>query len=154
MSSSSTDRIEKTIVLAAPIARVWRALTNEEEFGSWFGVKLADRFRPGAPAQGRITSPGYEHVAMRITVEEMEPLRTFSFRWHPAAIDPAVDYSTEPTTLVVFRLEEVREGTRLTVVESGFDAIPLERRALAFRLNDQGWAAQLLSIERHVGTPS
>jgi uncharacterized protein YndB with AHSA1/START domain len=154
MSSSSTDRIEKTIVLAAPIARVWRALTNEEEFGSWFVVKLADRFRPGAPAQGRITSPGYEHVTMRITVEEMEPLRTFSFRWHPAAIDPAVDYSTEPTTLVVFRLEEVREGTRLTVVESGFDAIPLERRALAFRLNDQGWAAQLLSIERHVGTPS
>jgi Activator of Hsp90 ATPase homolog 1-like protein len=80
----------------------------------------------------------------------MEPLRTFSFRWHPAAIDPAVDYSAEPTTLVVFRLEEVQGGTQLTVVESGFDGIPLERRTLAFRLNDGGWAAQMLSIERHV----
>ena len=151
MSSSSTDRIEKTIVLAAPIARVWRALTDAEEFGSWFGVKLTDRFRPGAPAQGQITHPGYEHLTMRITVEEMEPLRTFSFRWHPTAIDPAVDTSADPTTLVVFRLEEVPEGTRLTVVESGFDAIPLERRAPAFQRNDEGWAAQLHSIERHVG---
>lgn len=151
MTVSSTDRIEKRIVLHAPIARVWRALTNEEEFGSWFGVKLADRFRPGAPAHGQITSPGYEHVTMRITVEEMDPQRTFSFRWHPAAIDAATDYSAEPTTLVVFRLEEVPEGTRLTIVESGFDGIPLARRALAFRLNDEGWAAQMLSIERYVG---
>lgn len=150
MTPSSTDRIEKKIILRAPIARVWRALTNEEEFGSWFGVKLTDRFRPGAPAQGQITTPGYEHVTMRITVEEMNPPRTFSFRWHPAAIDPAADYSAEPTTLVVFRLEELRGGTQLTVVESGFDGIPLERRALAFRLNYEGWAAQLLSIEQYV----
>jgi uncharacterized protein YndB with AHSA1/START domain len=152
MSPSFTDRIEKQIVLRAPIERVWRALTNEEEFGSWFGVKLTGRFQPGAEAQGQITSTGYEHVTMRISVEEMEPPRVFSFRWHPAAIDPAVDYSAEPTTLVVFQLEEVPEGTRLTVVESGFDAIPLERRALAYRMNEGGWAAQLLSIERHVGT--
>jgi uncharacterized protein YndB with AHSA1/START domain len=151
MTPSSSDRIEKKIILRAPISRVWRALTNEEEFGSWFGVKLANRFRPGAPAHGQITSPGYEHVTMRITVEEMDPQRTFSFRWHPAAIDPATDYTREPTTLVVFRLEEVPGGTQLTVVESGFDAIPLARRALAFGLNDEGWAAQMLSIERHVG---
>jgi uncharacterized protein YndB with AHSA1/START domain len=151
MAASSTDRIEKKIILRAPIARVWRALTNEEELGSWFGVKLADRFRPGASAQGQITTPGYEYLTMSITVEEMDPQRTFSFRWHPAAIDPATDYTMESTTLVVFRLEEVKGGTQLTVVETGFDAIPMERRALAFRLNDQGWAAQMLSIERHVG---
>src|SRR3990167_5512266 len=115
MKQDSTDRIEKTVVLKAPIGRVWRALPNAEEFGSWFGVKLTGPFRPGEAAQGQITSPGYEHVTMRVTVEEMTHLRTFSFRWHPCAIEPGVDYSAEPTTLVVFRLEEVEGGTRLTV---------------------------------------
>jgi uncharacterized protein YndB with AHSA1/START domain len=146
----STDRIEKTMVLRAPRSRVWRAIANAEEFGAWFGVRLEGAFAPGARVQGRITTPGYEHLTMEITIEQVDPERLFSYRWHPYAIDPAVEYTGEPTTLVEFRLEEVAGGTRLTVIESGFDRIPLARRADAFRMNDQGWAEQIKNIERHV----
>jgi uncharacterized protein YndB with AHSA1/START domain len=146
----STDRIEKNIVLRAPRSRVWRAIAGAEEFGAWFGVKLEGAFAPGARVKGRITSPGYEHVIMDITVERVDPERLFSYRWHPHSVVPGVDYSGEPTTLVEFHLDDVAGGTRLTVVESGFDRIPLARRAEAFRMNDQGWAEQLKNIERHV----
>jgi uncharacterized protein YndB with AHSA1/START domain len=146
----STDRIEKNIVLRAPRSRVWRALASAEEFGAWFGVKLEGPFAPGARVKGRITVPGYEHVVMDITIERMDLERLFSYRWHPYAIEPGVDYSHEPTTLVEFRLDEVADGTRLTVVESGFDRIPAARRAEAFRMNDQGWAEQMKNIEKHV----
>src|SRR6185436_19443394 len=147
----STDRIEKRILLRAPRTRVWRALADAGAFGEWFGVKLKGSFAPGARLQGEITHKGYEHVPFEITVERMEPERLFSWRWHPHAIDPKLDYSVEPTTLVVFELEETAEGTMLTVVESGFDGIPLTRRLEAYRGNDQGWAAQMKAIERYVG---
>jgi len=146
----NSDRIEKKILLRAPRSRVWRALTNAEEFGTWFRVKLEGKFTAGERIRGRITHPGYEHVTMEVTVERMDDEKLFSFRWHPYAIDPKIDYSTEPTTLVEFRLQEVAEGTMLTVVESGFDQIPSERRAEAFRMNSQGWAAQMENIRRHV----
>ena len=146
----STDRIEKSIVLRAPRALVWRAIANAEEFGAWFGAKLEGGFAPGARVTGRITTPGYEHVIMDITIERVDPERLFSYRWHPYAIEPGVDYSGEPTTLVEFRLEDAAGGTRLTVIESGFDRIPVSRRAEAFRMNDQGWAEQMKNIERHV----
>jgi uncharacterized protein YndB with AHSA1/START domain len=152
MSLSSTDRIEKTILLRAPRARVWRAIADAQEFGKWFGVDLAGSFAPGNRIRGKITSKGYEHLTMEITIEEIEPERLLSFRWHPYAIEPGIDYSAEPTTLVVFTLEEVPGGTQLTLVESGFDGIPLARRAEAFRMNEQGWAAQMKSIERYVGS--
>ena len=147
---TSTDRIEKTIQLRAPVSRVWRTLTDAREFGEWFRVKLEGAFAVGATVRGRITYPGYEHLKMEVLVERMDGERLFSFRWHPCAIDPNVDYSAEPTTLVEFRLEEVAGGTRLTVVESGFDRIPASRRAEAFRMNDEGWSEQLRNIERHV----
>lgn len=148
----STDRIEKEIVLKAPRTRVWRALTEGGEFGAWFGVKLEPGpFRPGAHLRGPITSQGYEHVTMEMTVERVEPERLFSYRWHPYAVDPEVDYSSEPTTLVEFTLEEVAEGTRLRVVESGFDAIPAERKIRALEMNTRGWEMQMANIERHVG---
>jgi uncharacterized protein YndB with AHSA1/START domain len=150
LHNAITDRIEKAITLRAPRSRVWRALANAEEFGAWFEVKFAGAFKAGQRIEGQITSPGYEHVKLEIFVERMDPERLFSYRWHPYATDPAVDYSTEPTTLVEFRLEDVAGGTQLTVVESGFERIPLERRAEAIRKNDDGWAAQLESIERHV----
>jgi uncharacterized protein YndB with AHSA1/START domain len=146
----STDRIEKSVVLRAPRSRVWRALTDPQEFGAWFGVKLESAFTPGARVRGSITSAGYEHLTMEITIEQVDPERLFSYRWHPYAIDPGVDYSGEPTTLVEFRLEEVAGGTRLTVTESGFDRVPLARRADAFRMNDAGWAEQVKNIEKHV----
>ena len=150
MNATSTDRIEKQMLLRAPRARVWRAIANAEEFGAWFGVKVEGIFAPGVCAHGKITHKGYEHLRWEITIEKLEPERILSFRWHTAAIEPGVDYSGEPTTLVVFKLEEVAEGTMLTVVESGFDQIPLARRANAYRLNDQGWAAQMKAIEQYV----
>jgi len=148
-----TDRIEKKLVLRAPRSRVWRAITVAEEFGGWFGVKLEGPFAEGATVHGKITHPGYEHMTMEMLVERIEPERYFAYRWHPYAIDAAVDYSSEPTTLVEFRLEEADSGTVLTIVESGFDRIPLARRAEAFRMNEGGWTQQTRNIERHVSKP-
>ena len=146
----STDRIEKKLVLRAPRSRVWRAITNAEEFGTWFRMNLEGEFAEGATITGRITHPGYEHVTLDMRVERIEPERYFAYRWHPYAIDPAVDYSAEPTTLVEFTLEDTEGGTALTIAESGFDRIPLARRAEAFRMNDQGWAGQIKNIARYV----
>ena len=146
----STDRIEKDVLLRAPRSRVWRALTDAQEFGAWFGVKLQGSFTAGARVQGQVTIPGYEHVTMDITIVRLDPERHFSWRWHPNAVEPGVDYSAEPTTLVEFHLEEVPGVTRLTVVESGFAGIPTARRANAFEANEGGWAAQLENIGRHV----
>ena len=150
MSTPSTDRIEKKLLLRAPRSRVWRALTDAGEFGQWFGVEMRGSFAVGERLLGKITTPGYDHLTMEVTVERMEMERLFAFRWHPYAIDPAVDYSAEPTTLVELRLEDVPGGTELTVVESGFDAIPAARRAEAYRMNEGGWAAQLENVRRHV----
>lgn len=149
--TTTTDRIEKQILLRAPRSRVWRALTSVEELNAWFGVRLEGALEPGAHLAGNITYPGYEHLKMEIDVERVEPERLFSWRWHPYAVEPEVDYSSEPTTLVEFTLEEVQGGTMLTVVESGFDRIPAARRAKAFEMNDGGWAEQMKNIERHVG---
>lgn len=150
MNMTHTDRIEKKVVLRATRARVWRALTTAEEFGEWFGVKLEAPFVEGATIRGRITTPEYEHLTGEWMVERIEPERYFAYRWHPYAVDPKVDYSHEPTTLVEFRLDEADGGTALTIVESGFDRIPLSRRAEAFRMNEGGWAEQVKNIERYV----
>ena len=146
----STDRIEKRIELNATPARVWRALTDHREFGTWFRVDLAGPFAPGKTVRGKVTHPGYEHLTFEVIVDEMRPEQLFSFRWHPYAVDPAVDYSSEPHTRVEFRLEKAGAGTLLTVTESGFDAIPAGRRHEAFRMNEGGWAAQMKNIEEHV----
>jgi len=147
---TNTDRIEKNVLLKAPRSRVWRALTDAREFGAWFQVKLEGDFSVGKRIHGKITYPGYEHLTMDVTVEVMDDQRLFSFRWHPYAVDPKADYSHEPTTLVEFRLEEDAGGTLLTVVESGFDKIPAERRAEAFLRNSEGWAEQMKNIQKHV----
>jgi uncharacterized protein YndB with AHSA1/START domain len=145
-----TNVVEKEIELNAPVSRVWRALTDYREFGEWFRVKLDGPFVPGHVARGHVTYPGYEHVRWEATVQTMEPERLFSFTWHPYAIDPAIDYSSEPATLVEFRLESNNGGTIVRLRESGFDAIPKHRRFEAFRMNDSGWAEQMRNIERHV----
>jgi uncharacterized protein YndB with AHSA1/START domain len=150
---SSTDRIEREIMLKAARSRVWRALSNAEEFGAWFGVALKGKtFAAGERVQGQITYPGYEHVVFDVLIEKVEPERFLSFRWHPYAVDPSVDYSKEPTTLVEFELKEVEDGVLLIVVESGFDSIPPERRLEAFRMNSEGWDEQMKNIEKHVAT--
>jgi len=157
----STDRIEKKILLRAPRTRVWRALADSTEFGSWFGVRFDGPFVPGASMRGVIVSTTvnaeiadaqkpYEGVPFEITVEQMEPERLFSFRWYPFAVEGGVDYSVEPTTLVVFALEDAGEGVMLTVTESGFDRIPLGRRAKAFTANEQGWGMVVKLIEEYL----
>ena len=152
MTTVVTDRIEKRVVLRAPRTRVWRALTDAAEFGTWFGVKLESSFSEGATVRGKITHPGYDHLTMEVLIVRIEPERYFAYRWHPAPVDPNTDYSEEPTTLVEFTLDESLDGTVLSIVESGFDQIPLARRAEAFRLNASGWTGQVRNIERHVSS--
>ena len=147
----STDRIEKRLEVNASRSRVWRALADAEEFGTWFGVKLDRPFTPGATVLGRLTIPGYEHVTLEILVERVEPEGHFSYRWHPYAVDPAVDYTAEPTTLVEFQLEETKDGTAITITESGFDRLPASRRAEAFRMNEAGWGSQSKKLAAYVG---
>jgi uncharacterized protein YndB with AHSA1/START domain len=146
-----TDRIEKRIELKAPVSRVWKAITDHEEFGQWFRVKLDGPFVPGQVSTGHITYPGYEHLRWNAVVQRMEPERLFSFTWHPYAVDQSVDYSKEEPTLVEFRLEPMEGGTVLTVTESGFDKLPAHRRDQAFRSNSGGWAQQVENIKKHVG---
>lgn len=163
----NTDRIEKKILLRAPRSRVWRALVDAGEFGTWFGVKFDGPFTPGALMNGTLVGTqvdaevakaqkAHEGLRFEITVERVEPERLFSFRWHPFAIERDVDYSAEPTTLVEFVLEEVPEGVMLTVTESGFDRIPLARRAKAFEANEGGWGKMVQVLETYVvdGTQS
>ena len=161
MTSASTDRIEKHVTLQAPRKRVWQAISDSGEFGQWFGIRFDAPFIAGATVAGRIvgTTVDPEVAKMQqpyagkrfdIMIERIEPERLFSFRWHPHAVDPTADYSQEPTTLVTFVLEDVQGGTKLTVTESGFDRIPLERRATAFTANEQGWAIQMTLIEKYL----
>jgi uncharacterized protein YndB with AHSA1/START domain len=148
------NQIKKQIEIAAPLSRVWRALTDSQQFGEWFLVKMDGPFVAGQPVGGQITHPGYEHVRMEIVVKAIEPETLFSYTWHPYSIDPKVDYSNEESTLVEFRLEATAGGTLLTVTETGFDKILAARRAVAFRMNDGGWAQQLKNIEAYVGKTS
>ena len=151
--NDSPDRIERKILLKAPLSRVWRALSSAEEFGGWFGVALEGKaFKAGERTQGHITYPGYEHVIFDVVIERMEPERLLSWRWHPAAIERGVDYTKEPTTLVQFELTAVADGTMLSVVETGLAGIPLARRHDVFRLNSSGWDTQTKNIAKHVAT--
>lgn len=155
------DRIEKTILLRAPLERVWRAVSDATQFGTWFGVAFDGPFAAGAQLTGRIMptqvdpevaklQKPHEGKAFAFSVDRIEPMHRISFRWHPYAIEPGVDYSAEPTTLIVFELQDVEGNTRLTITESGFDQIPLERRAKAFEANDGGWSKQLHLIEKYL----
>lgn len=157
----NTDRIEKTILLRAPRERIWRALSDSKEFGAWFGVKLQSPFSPGALIRGTVVGTvadpaiaaaqkQFEGLPFEITVERIEPQTLFSFRWHPNAIDPGVDYSQEPATLVEFTLQDAPDGTLLTVTESGFDRIPLARRAKAFTASEHGWGAVVQLVEKYL----
>ena len=150
--ATDTDRIERSVVVEASRTRVWRAISTAEEFGTWFGVNLAGQaFAPGQLVRGPLTVAGYEHVIWEVRVERIEPANLLSFRWHPYAIDPKVDYTKEEPTLVTFTLTDAPgNATLLTVAESGFDQVPPERRLEAFRMNGRGWSIQMENISRHV----
>jgi uncharacterized protein YndB with AHSA1/START domain len=148
---TTTDRIQKTIVLRAPLRHVWEAISDHEKFGTWFRAKLETPFVPGQRTFARLTVEKYAHLTMELLTEQVQPETLLSFRWHPYAIEENVDYQAEPLTLVEFRLEALDAGgTRLTVTESGCDALPEARRDIAFRMNEGGWTAQLGNIERYV----
>jgi uncharacterized protein YndB with AHSA1/START domain len=145
------DRIEKSIELKAPIARVWRALTDHKEFGEWFRVNLAGPFVVGEVSRGETTYPGYEGMKWEATVVAMEPERRFAFEWSPYPHDDDRDFSSAPKTLVEFRLAPTSNGTRLVISESGFDKLPDDpRRVDALRSNTQGWNEQAKNIAAHV----
>lgn len=167
----TSDRIEKKVTLRAPVSRVWRAIADAREFGRWFGVKLNGEFTAGKSVTGifdeglneasiieyqkslglrpsKVRMP--EKNAVFCTVERIDPERYLSFRWIPYGIDAEVDPKNEPTTLVEFRLEEVAEGTLLTIVESGFERVSAHRRERAFRMNDGGWSGQTENIRKYV----
>jgi len=148
VSATSTDRIVKTVQLKAPRSRVWRAISDFKEFGAWFRSEFDGPFVPGAHLKARCQYPGYEYIVFEVWIERVEPERLLSFRWHPCPIEKGKDYSGEPTTLVEFVLEDVAGGTRLTVTESGFDKIPLARRAEALKGNEGGWEEQVVAIEK------
>jgi uncharacterized protein YndB with AHSA1/START domain len=166
-----TDRIEKTVILRAPVSRVWRALADAREFGRWFGVALDGDFEAGQTIRGTFDmkideaalmarqesmglTPSRLHLpaphAVFCTVERVEPERYFSFRWVPFGIDADADPDNEPKTLVEFQLESVPEGTKLTITESGFDRVPEHRRARAFRMNEGGWTGQAEKLRTYV----
>jgi uncharacterized protein YndB with AHSA1/START domain len=163
--STDTDRIQKKILLRSPRDRVWRAISDSREFGTWFGVEFHEPFAAGAPIKGtlvptkadpevaRLQEP-YAGAAFEFEVDRVEPMRLFSFRWHPFAVDPGADYSAEEPTLVSFELEEVAGGTMLTVTESGFDRIPLARRAKAFAANEGGWEHQTKLVAKYLAHAS
>jgi uncharacterized protein YndB with AHSA1/START domain len=152
MTEESTDRIERSVVLNAPRARVWRALTNAEEFGDWFGANLKGQtFAPGQRARGHLTYKGYEDYFFDIVVDSVEPQNLMSYHWHPYPMDKTIDYDKEEPTLVTFTLTDApNNGTRLTVVETGFDKVPPSRRLEAFRMNSGGWDGQMKRIAAHV----
>jgi uncharacterized protein YndB with AHSA1/START domain len=161
----NTDRIEKQILLRAPRERVWRAIVDSQHFGRWFGISFDGPFVEGRSIGGQIMptivdaevarmQKPFEGFRVEFAIDKIEPMRRFSFRWHPYAIDPKVDYSKEPMTLIVFELEEASGGTLLKISESGFDKIPLERRAQAFKANEGGWEKQTKLIEKYLATSS
>lgn len=152
-TTAEANHIERSVVINAPRERVWRALANAEEFGTWFGANLKGQiFVPGQRARGHVTYPGYEHIWFDVVIERIEPQALLSYRWHPYPADAAVDYTKEQPTLVTFTLTDAPgNGTLLTVVESGFDDLPPHRRLEAFRMNSRGWEGQMENILRHAG---
>lgn len=148
--TSTTDTIEKRRIIKAPRSRVWRAISDYREFGSWFRMAFEAPFVPGAVVKGAVQEKGYEHAIATVWIERVEPEHTLTMRWHPYALDPNHDYSGEPKTLIVFALADHPDGTELTITESGFDAIPEWRRAEALRMNTGGWAIQIERVSAYV----
>lgn len=145
-----TDRIECETLINVPIERVWEAVGDHRRFGEWFKVALDQPFVAGQQSTGHITHEGHEHVRWTADVVAVDPPHRLAFRWHPYALDQDRDYTDEPTTLVEIRLEPAGDTTRLSVVESGFDALPTARRDEAFRMNASGWDQQMVNVRSYV----
>lgn len=158
---ANTDRIEKQVLLKVPRERMWHALADADQFGTWFGVRFDAPFVEGATVTGRITptkvdaevaemQKPHEGTPFEWYVEKIEPMQRITFRWHPFAVDKGVDYASESMTRIVFDLHDTPEGILLTVAESGFDALPPARREKALAANDEGWAHQMMLIAKYL----
>jgi uncharacterized protein YndB with AHSA1/START domain len=124
-------------------------LTNARELSEWFQVAIEGVIAPGEELWMTSTHAGHAGQRFRVRVTEMTPPRRLAWQWHPGEVDPSVDYTREPMTTVTFTLEPAGSGTRLSVAESGFDALALARRAKVYRDNEQGWAEVLVWLKRH-----
>lgn len=149
---SDTDTIHKERIIKAPRSRVWAAISDSQQFGTWFKIRFEEPFRANTHLVGVIQEPGWEGVKAHFWIERIEPEHTFTYRWIPGGDVPTTPDS--PKTLVTFALADHEDGTRLTITESGFDNLPVELRAKAFRDNDGGWAEQIQRIDRHVTSSS
>jgi uncharacterized protein YndB with AHSA1/START domain len=147
-----TDKIEKRVFLRATRAKVWRAISDSKQFGAWFGVAFDEPFVAGKPVRGRVTMKSHENLPFAMDIVALEPERYLAWRWHPAAIDPNVDYSHEPTTLVEFEIADADGGCQLTMRETGLDKIPEARRATVLRMNTAGWDAQAINLEKYLAS--
>jgi uncharacterized protein YndB with AHSA1/START domain len=150
MNVAELSRIDKTIEVEAPPDRVWRALTEAEELSAWLQVKIEGDIAPGVEVWMTSVHPEHPGQRFRVRFTEMIPPRRFVWEWHPGAVDPSVDYSREPRTTVTFTLEPSERGTRLSVSETGFDAIALARRAKVYTDNRQGWDAVTVWLKTYV----
>lgn len=145
------DRVEKSLDVRAPRSRVWRAISDAREFGTWFGLgeplELQGTFEPG----GRILVrwAGRREPELFCTIERVEPERLLAFRWVPYEIADGDDPARHPTTLIEMRLADCDIGTRLTISESGFAALPADKQYKRDQ-NGMGWAIQLQSIAQHL----
>ena len=148
--SDDNDRIEKVVDLAAPVPKVWQALTDHEQFGAWFQVRLDGPFRVGETTTGNITYPGAEHMQWESVTERLEPEHVFVFSWPPSAVDPDTEYDADAKVMVEFQLEPSAKGTRLTIIETGFTVFPESKRLDVLRSNTQGWNIQAENIARYV----
>jgi uncharacterized protein YndB with AHSA1/START domain len=157
----NVDRIEKQVVLRASLSRVWRAISDSQEFGLWFGVHIDGPFVAGKSVTATITPTTVDEEVAKLQeshagvqaawqIVAVETARRLAFRWHPCAVEPDVDYSQEPTTLVEFILAQTPDGVLLTIVESGFNAIPEARRSSAFEANSGGWAKQAELVRKYM----
>lgn len=148
--NTNENRIERSIELKAPLSKVWKAITDHKEFGQWFGCQFDGPFVVGKTIPGKLNFPDFDHMQWAVDVKKMEPERLFSFTWHPYPADPAIDYTKETPTLVEFKLQSIPGGTLLTVIESGFENIPANRRLEAFRMDTEGWIEQLENVAKYV----
>lgn len=151
---TNQDQIDKVIELAAPVSRVWKALTDSTEFGEWFRVRLDGPFEVGKTTRGKMTFPGHEHVEWESLTEAMDPERLFAFSWPPSAVDPDTEYGADAKIRVEFRLEASGNGTRLTLTESGFLQFPESKRLEILRSNTEGWNIQAKNIAAYVAGKS
>ena len=150
MAIAELSRIDRTIEIQAPPERVFKALTNADELSDWFQVRVEGQITAGGEVW--MTSVHPDHAGQRwpVRIVELSAPRRVVWQWHPGQVDPTRDYSREPQTTVTFTLEPSGGGTRVSVSETGFDRIALERRAKVYEDNSQGWSEVLVWLQKYV----